>query len=324
MEVIKHVVNLLLATVFAIVAFLFTAYGLTYKGLNFIAENFTLLLWLTGAIIAVMLILYYVFYFLKIQSMHRLILCAFVCLDIFAIIFYALSATKIISTLTSIEALRNFIANFGSTAVIIYIVIQFLQVVILPIPGSVSVAVGVALFGPLWSALYSFIGIICGSIVAFFIGRLIGYKAVCWIVGKEDLDKWLEKLKGKDYLLLSIMFLLPLFPDDVLCFVAGLSSMTTPYFLIMIAVTRLISVFTTAYSLDIIPFTTWWGILIWIVLIAIIIAIFYFVCKYSDRIDSYLKSRFKFLHMGERNDGKANHKKSHSGSEGKKSTYKDK
>lgn len=260
MEVVKHVVNLLLATVFAVVALLFTAYGLSYKGLNFIAEHFTLLLWLAVGVIALMLILYYVFYFLKKQSVHRLILCTFICLDIFAVVFYTLSATKIISTLTSIEALRNFIADFGSTAVIIYIVIQFLQVVILPVPGSVTVAVGVALFGPLWSALYSFIGIIIGSVVAFFIGRVIGYKAVCWIVGKDDLDKWLEKLKGKDYLLLSIMFLLPLFPDDVLCFVAGLSSMTTPYFLIMITVTRLISVFTTAYSLDIIPFTTWWGI----------------------------------------------------------------
>ncbi len=309
MEVVKHVVNLLLATVFAVVALLFTAYGLSYKGLNFIAEHFTLLLWLAVGVIALMLILYYVFYFLKKQSVHRLILCAFICLDIFAVVFYTLSATKIISTLTSIEALRNFIADFGSTAVIIYIVIQFLQVVILPVPGSVTVAVGVALFGPLWSALYSFIGIIIGSVVAFFIGRVIGYKAVCWIVGKDDLDKWLEKLKGKDYLLLSIMFLLPLFPDDVLCFVAGLSSMTTPYFLIMITVTRLISVFTTAYSLDIIPFTTWWGILIWIVLIAIIIAVFYLVCKYSDRIDSYLKSKFKFLHMGESKNGKSDRKK---------------
>lgn len=300
MTVVKHVVNLLLATVFAVVAFLFFAYGFTYKGLNFIAEHFTLLIWLSGAVIGAMLILYYVFYFLNMQSLHRLFLCAFICLDIFAIIFYALSATGIISTLTSIDALRDFIDDFGSTAVIIYIVLQFLQVVILPIPGSVTVAVGVALFGPLKSALFSFIGIIIGSIVAFFIGRVIGYKAVCWIVGKEDLDKWLEKLKGKDYLLLSIMFLLPLFPDDVLCFVAGLSSMTTPYFLIMITITRLISVFTTAYSLDIIPFTIWWGILIWIFLIACIVLIFWLVCKYSDKIDAFLKSKFKFLHMGER------------------------
>lgn len=309
MTVVKHVVNLLLVTVLAVVAFLFTAYGLTYKGLNFIAEYFTLLIWLTGAVIAVMLILYYVFYFLNKQSLHRLILCAFICLDIFAIVFYILSATKIISTLTSIEALRDFIDNFGSTAVIIYIVIQFLQVVILPIPGSVTVAVGVALFGPFFSSLYSFIGIILGSIVAFFIGRVIGYKAVCWIVGKEDLDKWLEKLKGKDYLLLSIMFLLPLFPDDVLCFVAGLSSMTTPYFLIMITITRLISVFTTAYSVDLIPFTTWWGILIWIILIACIVVAFWLVCKYSDRIDAFLKSKFKFLHMGENRKTSATEKK---------------
>ena len=138
-----------------------------------------------------------------------------------------------------------------------------------------------------------FRSIFCGSVVAFAIGRVVGYKAVCWIVGKDDLDKWLEKVKGKDYLLLSIMFLLPLFPDDILCFVAGLSSMTWRYFLIMITVTRVISVFTTSYSLQLIPFNTWWGILIWLVLAAAVIASFWFVCKYSDKINDFIKNKFK-------------------------------
>ena len=160
-------------------------------------------------------------------------------------------------------------------------------------PGSVAVAVGVAMFGPLMCAIYSFIGIVTGSIVAFVIGRWIGYKAVCWIVGKESLDKWLKKLKGKDYLILSLMFLLPLFPDDILCFVAGLSSMTWGFFLVMITVTRAISIFSTAYSFELIPFTTWWGILIWGVLLALVVFAFYLVCRYYEKIDNFLKTKFK-------------------------------
>ena len=143
-------------------------------------------------------------------------------------------------------------------------------------------------------AIYSFIGIVTGSIVAFAVGRWIGYKAVKWIVGQDTLDKWLQKLKGKDYLILSIMFLLPMFPDDVLCFVAGLSSMTWPYFLVMIVITRLISVVTTSYSIGFIPFNTWWGILIWIVLAALVVVAFWLVCKYSDKIDNFIKTNLKF------------------------------
>lgn len=289
----KIAVNILTAVFCAFAAFLFASLGYRYRGLPFIAEHYTLLFWLTTGVLAAMLIAYVIFYVLNLQAVHRLILCTFVCLDIVALVFFILSATGIISKLTSIDALRDYIASFGATAVLIFILFQFLQVVVLPIPGSVSVGVGVALFGPLRCSVFSFIGIFSGSVVAFAIGRWIGYKAVCWIVGKEDLDKWLAKVKGKDYLLLSIMFLLPLFPDDILCFVAGLSSITWTYFLIMITITRLISVFTTSFSLQLIPFNTWWGILIWIILAAVVGVAFWLVWKYSDKIDTYFKSKFK-------------------------------
>ena len=181
----------------------------------------------------------------------------------------------------------------GNMAVFLFILFCFLQVIVLPVPGSVAVAAGVALFGPLRCAIYSFIGIVSGSIVAFAIGRWVGYKAVKWIVGKDTLDKWLEKLKGKDYLILSVMFLLPMFPDDVLCFIAGLSSMSWPYFLIMIVITRLISVLTTSYSFGFIPFNTWWGILLWAIIAVVIVLAFWLVCKYSDKIDKFIKEKLK-------------------------------
>lgn len=293
--IVKHAVNIVFGLLCAAAAFLFAGYGLSYKGLPFIAKHFALLFGLTAGVISTLTVAYVIFYILKKQAVYRLILCTFICLDIFAAIFFALSASGVIDELTDIEALRDYIAGFGVAAVFIFILFQFLQVVILPIPGSVSVAVGVALFGPLRCSLFSFIGIVIGSLVAFFIGRVIGYKAVCWIVGKDDLDKWLKKMKGKDYLLLSIMFLLPLFPDDILCFVAGLSSMTWGYFIVMITITRAISVLTTSYSLDLIPFNTWWGLLIWGILFAAIVAVFWLVCKYSDKIDGFIKKKFSFL-----------------------------
>lgn len=292
LAVLKDIVNILTSIVLGAVALLFVLLGLNYKGLQFIADYYTALVWSSAALTFVVLVLYVIFYLLRKQSVYRLLLCAIVCADIFAVIFYAISATGLIQKINSIEALQNYIDGFGSTAVIIFIAFSFLQVVILPVPGSVTVAAGVALFGPLECALYSFIGILAGSVVAFAIGRWIGYKAVCWIVGKDDIDKWLTKIKGKDYLILSLMFLLPLFPDDVLCFVAGLSSMTWPYFIIMITITRLISCFTVAYSLDLIPFNTWWGITVWILIILLVALAFYLVCKYSDKIDAFIKRKF--------------------------------
>jgi len=292
-EVFKHCVNVLAVVLLGAVAFLFIAYGLNYKSVGFIKEHFDLLFWLSFALILAITALGVLFYFLKKQSLYRLIVCALIFLDVCAVLFFTLCATGMLGKITSVEELRKYIQNTGKMAAIIYIVFCFLQVVLLPVPGSVAVAAGVAMFGPWKCAIFGFIGITLGSLVAFALGRWLGYKAVCWIVGKDSLDKWLEKLKGKDYLILSLMFLLPMFPDDVLCFIAGLSSMTWPYFVVMIVITRAISVFTTAYSFELIPFNTWWGLIIWIVLLALVIISFYAVCKYSDKIDRFIKRKFK-------------------------------
>lgn len=292
-QALKHSVNILAAVLSGAVAFIFIAYGLVYKSLPFIEKNFIALIWGAAGVIAALVLAYILLYAFKKQAWYRLILCALIFLDICCIVFFVICATGIITKINSIQALRDYIDGFGNWAVFLFILFCFLQVIILPVPGSVAVAAGVALFGPLKCAIYSFIGIGIGSIVAFAIGRWIGYKAVKWIVGKDTLDKWLKNLKGKDYLILSLMFLLPMFPDDVLCFIAGLSSMTWPYFLIMITVTRVISVFTTAYSFGFIPFTTWWGILIWIIIAALVVLAFWLVCKYSDKIDSFIKNKLK-------------------------------
>lgn len=292
-QALKHSVNILAAVLFGAVAFLFIAYGLAYKSLPFIDSHFMTLISVSAGVLAALVLAYIVLYVFKKQAWYRLILCTLIFLDICGIVFFTICATGIITKINSIQALRDYIAEFGSWAVALFIAFCFLQVVVLPVPGSIAVAAGVALFGPLKCAIYSFIGIVAGSIVAFAIGRWIGYKAVKWIVGKDTLDKWLTNLKGKDYLILSIMFLLPMFPDDVLCFIAGLSSMTWPYFLIMIMITRVISVFTTAYSFGFIPFTTWWGILIWVIIAALVVLSFWLVCKYSDKIDAFIKNMLK-------------------------------
>ncbi len=292
-QALKHTVNILAAVLFGAVAFVFIAYGLVYKSLPFIDKNFITLISVSAAVLGMTVLAFIVFYVLNKQAIYRLITCALIFFAFCGAVFYTVCATGIITKINSIEALRDYIDSFGNLAVFLFILFCFLQVIVLPVPGSAAVGAGVALFGPVRCIIYSFIGIVTGSIVAFAIGRWVGYKAVKWIVGKETLDKWLEKLKGKDYLILSLMFLLPMFPDDVLCFVAGLSSMTWGYFIIMIIVTRIIAVVSTAYSVGFIPFNTWWGILIWIALLALVILAFWLVCKYSDKIDGFIKNKLK-------------------------------
>lgn len=290
-QTLKHILNVTAVVLGCAASCVLIVFGLLCDSIDFINEHRTLLVSLALGLMFIIMLCSLIFYIFDFKTLYRLSVCLIVCILIISAIFLAVSATGFIKNITSKEALREYIANYGGWAVWVFILLQFLQVVVLPIPSTVTVMAGNMLFEPLYCALYSFIGIFLGSVVAFAIGRLLGYRVVCWIVGKEDLDKWLKKIKGKDYLILSIMFLLPLFPDDVLCFVAGLSSMTWPYFLIMIFVTRALSITLSALSFDSIPFTTWWGLLCWALIIAAVVALFYLVIKYSDKIDWFIKNK---------------------------------
>lgn len=171
--------------------------------------------------------------------------------------------------LRDVTALREKIAGFGAFAVPAFIILQILQVTALPIPGLVTTAAGVALFGCMRGWLYSFIGITLGSFIAFFIGRRLGYKAASSLCGEKQLAKLLKKIEGKDKAVLTAAFFLPFFPDDLLCFAAGLSSMSGKYFCLVITLSRLISGFFTAYSLGgrLLPYDTWWGVTLWFLII---------------------------------------------------------
>lgn len=211
---------------------------------------------------------------------------------LFSLIFiYILQKTEFFRLVDSPKKLQEYLRKTGIWMPIFYILLQFLQVVILPIPSVVSTIAGVALFGAFWATIYSLAGILLGSITAFFIGRKWGNKAVSWMVGEETLIKWQKKLKGKDNLFLTIMFVLPLFPDDILCFVAGLSTMTTKYFLVAVLLARFIGIFATCYSIDFIPFTTWWGLGLWILFALCIIVAFIYIYRNMDKLQQKRKKR---------------------------------
>ena len=204
-------------------------------------------------------------------------------------LIYIFQKTGFFEVVGSAESLQAYLEKAGVWMPIVYILLQFLQVVVLPIPSIVSTVAGIALFGPFKTMLFSLIGIIPASILAFFIGRKLGKKAVSWMIGEETLKKWQIKLKGKDNLLLTSMFLLPVFPDDVLCFIAGLSSMSTKYFLIMICISRILAVSATCYSFGFIPLNEWWGLLIWGILIVLLVTAFLLVYKNFDKLNAWLK-----------------------------------
>lgn len=249
---------------------------------------------LTGGTVfnAVLLAVECITYFLGKQVVYRCCIIIYVLAIFIAAVAYALIETGFLEVIRDADKLEAYIERSGSWMALVFILLQFSQVVFLPIPSTVTVVAGTALFGPFLGSIYSLIGIMIGSLFAFFVGRIAGYRVVAWIIGKETLETWLEKIRGKDKLFLSAMFLLPVFPDDVLCFIAGLSSMSFLYFTVVILISRVLAIFVTSYAIALIPFTTWWGILIWCVFAVAVIALFIVLYKKSDAILTWIDRVF--------------------------------
>ncbi len=293
-EILKTVLSCSVIAVLGAAAIVFGLLYMNLTNISFLERHKRLVETLFIIIIGLVTIISVVCQLSDKKFVYRLTFLTLILMTAALAVLYVIQITGLWDKIDSVEDLRNYVSGFGGYAVFIFIAIQFLQVVVLPIPGFITVSVGVLLFGAFRGSVYSVIGIVSASIVAFFIGRVFGYKVAGWLVGKENLDKGLELVKGKDKVILTFMFLFPFFPDDVLCFVAGLSSMSVPYYIVMITITRIINIVVSAYSVNgsIIPYNTWWGILLWIAVFILVAALCYVIYRHGDKIENFFKSKF--------------------------------
>ncbi|WP_422804009.1 TVP38/TMEM64 family protein [Streptococcus sp. FT1-55] len=130
--------------------------------------------------------------------------------------------------------------HIGIFAPLLFILVQIIQVVYPVIPGGLTCVVGHALFGPLWGFVYNFTGIFLGSIFAFLLARRYGETFVKSFVSDQTYDKYITYLdKGKFFeRFLAAAFILPGFPDDFLCMVAGLSKMSLKKFVVITLISK--------------------------------------------------------------------------------------
>jgi uncharacterized membrane protein YdjX (TVP38/TMEM64 family) len=135
--------------------------------------------------------------------------------------------------------LLGFIDRHRSYAVFIFIGLQALQVVAAPIPGEVTGLVGGYLFGTGPGIIFSTIGLTLGSWTAFLIARLLGRHLVERLVSPNTIRKYDYVLKHKGRFLVFLMYLIPGFPKDILCYVLGLGHLSQGEFLVVSTVGRL-------------------------------------------------------------------------------------
>lgn len=185
--------------------------------------------------------------------------------------------------------------------------VMFIQVCIIPIPAYIVLnaavnihiidsTLGLKVFATqdLWILILVIISAyMAGASVAYLAGAKLGKKAVLWCAGtEEEYDKWSDVFNRGGKWAYAATVLFPLFPDDLLCLVAGSVRIHFGFFFVSNLICRSIGTITMIATLVIfnnfnkggIP----WTLIIWVtVLIGLIVA--YHVLKYLIKKENDLK-----------------------------------
>ncbi len=138
----------------------------------------------------------------------------------------------------SLETLRAYIARFAPCSHLLFFLVQFLSVVLAPIPSNFVAAAGGVLFGTGPAFLITFSAVVAGSLLTFSLARALGRDFADRLVSRKLSEKYQDILRVKAPVFLTLAFLFPFFPDDMLCILAGLTSLSLRRFALIVLLAR--------------------------------------------------------------------------------------
>ena len=114
----------------------------------------------------------------------------------------------------------------------ILFVLFILQVFIAFIPGQALMVASGYIYGFTGGMLITWISLVTGGQIAFWLARGYGRRFAEGWISPSVLDRWDRNAAGQGVGFFAITLVLPLFPNDAMCYVAGLGKISSSRFLI--------------------------------------------------------------------------------------------
>ena len=215
---------------------------------------------------------------------------AVVFLAVLAALVFFLYHTGFFASVRSLDDMREYIARFSPYSYGVYFLVQLLSVVAAPIPSTVTSLAGAAVFGTLVAFLLTYAAVALGSLLVFQLTRRLGRPFAERFVSRGNMDKYRDMIERKQDVFFAMAFLLPGFPDDILCFLAGLTTMPLKRCFLLVLLCRPWGLLVScAVGGNALALPTW----LLVLLCAAGAALFLIAMKYGDRWESALLKKLK-------------------------------
>ena len=137
------------------------------------------------------------------------------------------------------EALVAYLEPYGTLGIAILFILLFLQVFIATIPGQAIIVTGGYLYGFWAGTLISYVSTVAASHLCYELARRYGRPLVKKLAPAHIVDKWTGRAERQGIPFFIFSFTTPIFPADVMNFVAGLSGLSPRKFMIANCIGRI-------------------------------------------------------------------------------------
>jgi len=179
------------------------------------------------------------------------------------------------------ERLTAAVRRAGPWAPLAFIGLYVAQTIAAPIPGQALNFAAGYLFGLVPGVLYSWLGLMLGSIAALLLARYLGRPLVRRLVAPAALEKMDHLAENRGLVFFFLVFLIPGLPDDIACFAAGLTSLPLLTLIAVSAIARLPSVVASVWLGVYAQRLPWQG---WLILGSLTLAGVLVVWRHGERI----------------------------------------
>jgi len=152
------------------------------------------------------------------------------------------------------EGLENLLLEYGSMAKFLFFLLCLAQPIILPLPEAVTIPAGSLAFGASASFYLGFSGTLTGIIIMFFIARYGGMKVASKLIKEKHLKRYQEYVRKNETVILALLFIIPVLPDEIICVGAGIGAVSFKWFLFIASLSKLLTSFVLAYSVTLAKF----------------------------------------------------------------------
>ena len=131
-----------------------------------------------------------------------------------------------ISIIGDRDAIAAFLQQYGVVGPLILFIILALQVFLAVIPGHAFIVAGGYIYGLFLGAMITQISTVIASQLAFLLARKYGRPLVDRIAPANIIEHWNKLAQTQGGMFFFFSFILPIFPNDLMCFIAGMSAIS--------------------------------------------------------------------------------------------------